>query len=71
MGEEQEFYYNFEDFYISSERVLWDLSLYHPFHATIIACFFAGTILVPLLYALIYRWLMSYDCHGHVPSIPS
>ena len=55
MGKEQEFYYDFEDFYISSERVLWDLSLYHPFHATIIACFFAGTILVPLLYALIYR----------------
>ena len=62
MQEEHEFYYNLEDFYsptssdhTATETGQWSLSIFHPFHATIIVCFFSGTILVPILYGRIYR----------------
>ena len=61
MRESHEFYYNIEDFYSHkwsntlAETEQWNLPFQHPFHATIIACFYSGTILVPILYGKIYR----------------
>ena len=58
MGKKHEYYYNTDDFYTSiatARRGLWNLPIYHPFHVTILACFFSGIVLVPVLYGIIYR----------------
>ena len=60
MREEHELYYNVEDFYYTklSHAGQWNMPIQHPFQATLIACFFSGTILVPILYGMIYRWII-------------
>ena len=61
MREEHEYFYNSEDFYAPklsrslAETEYWNLPIKHPFLATILVCFYSGTILVPILYGIIYR----------------
>ena len=53
-----------DDFYDQTMypiRVVWLLPLYHPFHVACYAGFFGFTIIVPIGYALIYRYRKKHD----------